>query len=302
MSGASLVLFIDLQPQSRIDLRAAAKAAIAWADLVEEVGFHFDPLNAPKIELESSEPGSQKLKTIINAITDDPKASIRTAIISALIFIGGTSLRWGWEQVLEYMSSPDAPQIDVRLSQEDKVEIAKEVARLLQTELGQEQAQDVYGALETDPNVTGAGVSGTTDRRPEIIVERSEFPKRRYAEQDEGSERRLHVERMDLVLVRAVLTEETTKRWGFESQRGKVSATIKDEKFLQRLAQGQLNIPMTQGIHFNVDLEITEVLVGEIWQVKGYSITKVHSVKPPPMQPRLLSTDFENDDPADNDD
>jgi hypothetical protein len=79
MSSVSLVLFIDLKPDTRIDLRVAAKAAIAWANLVEEVGFHFDPLNVPKIELESSQPGSQKLKTIVSAIVgqvhaylDDP--------------------------------------------------------------------------------------------------------------------------------------------------------------------------------------------------------------------------------------
>lgn len=58
MSETSLVLFIDLEPGTRIDLRVAANASIAWADLVEEVSFHFDPLNAPKIELERSQPGS----------------------------------------------------------------------------------------------------------------------------------------------------------------------------------------------------------------------------------------------------
>lgn len=301
MSEASLVLFIDLKPDSRIDLRAAAKASIAWADLVEEVSFHFDPLNAPKIELERANPGSQKLKTIVTAITDDPKASIRTAIISALVFIGGTSVRWGWEQVLEYMSGPDAPQIEITLSEEDRLQIAHEVARLLQTGVGQPQAQEVYGALETDPNVTGAGVSGTTEGRPKVIVARPDFPKRQYIEIEEGTERQIYMERMDLVLLRAVLTDETNKRWGFNSERGKFGATIKDESFLQRLALGQLNIPMTQGIHFNVDLEVTETRVGEVWQVKEYTITKVHNVVPPLIQQRFGLGVLEGDNSADDD-
>jgi len=60
MSEASLVLFIDLQPGKRVDLRVAAKAAIAWADLIEEVGAYFDPFSPPSVKLEGAEPGSQR--------------------------------------------------------------------------------------------------------------------------------------------------------------------------------------------------------------------------------------------------
>ncbi len=82
MSKTPLVLFIDLKSDTRIDLRAAAKAAIAWADLIEDVGGHFDPSSPPTVELVSSEPGSQKLKVIISSITDDPKATIRAAMLA----------------------------------------------------------------------------------------------------------------------------------------------------------------------------------------------------------------------------
>jgi len=94
MPSASLVLFIDLEPNTRIDLRVAARAALAWADLVEEVGFHFDPLNAPKIELESSKPGSQKLKTIVSAITDDCPSSYKMGHQSGLSIGGSGSFAW----------------------------------------------------------------------------------------------------------------------------------------------------------------------------------------------------------------
>ena len=79
-------------------------------------------------------------------------------------------------------------------------------------------------------------------------------------------------------------------------------ATIKDEGFLQRLALGQLNIPMTQAIHLNVDLEVTEIRVGEIWQVKEYTITKVHNVIPPLIQQRFGLDGPKNEDAANNDD
>ena len=56
MSETSLTLFIDLRPGTKIDLRAAARAALAWADMVEEVGRHFDPLSSTIIELKSDLP------------------------------------------------------------------------------------------------------------------------------------------------------------------------------------------------------------------------------------------------------
>ncbi len=182
MSSTSLVLFIDLEPKTRIDLRTVANAAIAWANVVEEVSFHFDPLSAPRIELESSVQGNQKLKTIISLIGDDPKATIRTAVVSSLIFIGGTTVNWSWEQLLEWMQGPDAPQIEVVLTQEDMQALAKEVAKALKDEIGKDEAVEVFGALEADENVTGAGVSGTTERRPLTVIQQGHSPSARLLE------------------------------------------------------------------------------------------------------------------------
>ncbi len=293
MSSTSLVLFIDLEPKTRIDLRTVANAAIAWANLVEEVSFHFDPLSAPRIELESSVQGSQKLKTIISLIRDDPKATIRTAVVSSLIFIGGTTVNWSWEQILEWMQGPDAPQIEVVLTQEDMQALAKEVPKALKDEIGKDEAVEVFGALEADENVTGAGVSGTTERRPLTVIERGEFPKRTIIRDADATERRIYLEKMDLVLLRAVLTDETDKRWGFSSSRGKFGATIKDESFLRRLASGALNIPLSKGIVLNVDLEVSEERDQEVWHVKEYTIIKVHSVQPPQTQSGFDLTEIE---------
>jgi hypothetical protein len=59
---------------------------------------------------------------------------------------------------------------------------------------------------------------------------------------------------------------------------------------------------MTQGIHFNVDLEVTETRVGEVWQVKGYTITKVHNVTLPLTQQKLGLDGPEDKDTANDHD
>lgn len=287
MPETPLVLFIDLEPNKQIDLRVAARSAIAWADLVESVGAHFDPSRPPQIDLVSSEPGSQKLKALIRYLGDDPKATIRTAIVSSIVFIGLTTAAWTWEQVLEWMKGPDAPEEVMSLSEEERVLLAKEVAEALGKKLAQEPAKRVYDELSKDTDVVGVGVSGTTDRRPVFVVSRNDFPPEIFIVEEGGFEKRSRVEQTQLVLFRPILTTETNKRWGFTWPFGKIGATIKDQGFLERLAKGELNIPMTQGLVFDVELEITEERLDSVWETKEYAILRVLTVHPPESQDNL---------------
>ena len=207
MSESSLVLFIDLESDARIDLRTAARAAIAWADMIEEVGAHFDPLTPPSIKLEGAHPGSQKLRTVIQSLVGDPRTAIRTAIISALIFLAKDTVTWTWEQVLEWISGPDAPRESQLLSEADRKAIAHDVVEALRNKIADERARRVYDELGHDVNVTGAGVSGQTDSRPQIVVSRQEFPVEVHFVEEAGVERRERTEEVDLVLFRPVLSK-----------------------------------------------------------------------------------------------
>ncbi|WP_136634944.1 hypothetical protein [Pseudooceanicola onchidii] len=288
MSETPLVLFIDLKPDTRIDLKTAARAAIAWADTVESVGAFFDPAHPPTIDLVASEPGSQKLRGIIKSITDDPQALIRTAIVSSIIYIVDTGGRWGLEQVLEYMKGPDAPQEVVSLSEEERTQIAKDVAAALEARLGEAPARRVFAELSNDDDVTGVGVTSRTDgNRPSIVVSRGEFPPEVFIIDHEGTEKRTRVEEVDLVLFRPVLTTETDKRWGFTWPYGKIGATIKDHEFLTNMAEGKLGIEMAQGIVLTVLLEISEERRESVWSVKEYSVQKVVKIRPHEKQERM---------------
>lgn len=296
MSESSLVLFIDLQPNTRIDLRAAARAAIAWADMVEEVGAHLEPLTPPTITLEGANPGSQKLRTVIQSMVGDPKAAIRTAIISALIFMAKDTVTWTWEQVLEWISGPDAPPESQSLSEADREALARDVVEALQRRIADEHSRRVYDELGRDAHVTGAGVSGQAEHRPQVVVPRQNFPANIYLVEERSVEKRERTEETNLVLFRPVLTKETNKRWGFTWQHGKIGATIKDDVFLERLATGDLQITMSEGIVFHVNLQIVEEREGDVWVVKEYSVLKVLDVRPP-----LKQDVFHLDGPEGND-
>ena len=143
MSSTSLVLFVDLKPDTKLDLRTAARAALAWADMVERVGHHYDPNSSTIIELESAQPGSQKIKAVVRSLVGDPKTAIRTAIISTLIFFAKDTVTWGWEQVLEWMKGPDAPVEVQMLSEPEREALALEVAEALEKRLAEKEARRV---------------------------------------------------------------------------------------------------------------------------------------------------------------
>lgn len=288
MSTAPLVLFIDLKPDTRINLRTAAKAAIAWADLVERTGEHFDPANPVSIELEASEPGSQIIKAIISSITEDPKDLIKIAVVTSLLFILKTSVAWTWEQVLEHLRGPEAPSAVQLLTQEDMTALAQEIASTLQNDFGEKQRNRIYDELSHDENVIGAGMSSSSEQRPEIVIPREDFPTEIFIIDEEGYEKRTRNEESELVLLKPVLTTETNKRWGFTWVYGRLGATITDSDFLERMASGRLNVPMAEGIVLHVDLEISEERRGGVWVVKSYNIANVIGVSPPEQQERFL--------------
>lgn len=284
MSETSLVLFVDLKPDTRIDLRIAARAAIAWADMVEEVGRHFDPLSHTTMELKSSEPGSQKLRAVVRALVGDPKAAIRTAIISSLIFLGRDTVTWSWEQVLEWMRGPDAPSEVQTLSEDERAAIAAEVVRALEARLAAQEARRVYEELAHDENVTGAAVTSSETGRPSTIVPRSAFPPDAYMVEEDGFQKRSKTLEAKLVLLQPVLARDTRRKWGFIWEHGTLKAAIKDQRFLEQLAKGELHVGMSEGIALTVQLEAKEELRDGVWTVKEYSVLHVLAVHPPVQQ------------------
>ncbi|KAF0677332.1 hypothetical protein [Profundibacterium mesophilum] len=288
MSQTSLVLFIDLKPDAKVDLRSAARAAIAWADTIERVGEYVDPFASPQVDLVSSEPGSQRIKALIRSISSDPKSDVRTAVIVAALFIAKVSVAWGWEQLLEFIKGPDAPESVQQLSEEEMVELAKQVAQAIRNEVGVKPARRVFQELNNDERVVGVGVTGRDGARPVHIVTKPDFPTQFTEEDGTESEQRVKVEEVELILLRAVLTTETTKRWGFRGPFGNFGASIKDQAFLDRLASGALNVPMREGIILKVLLETTEERKDDVWKPKEHVVQRVLHVSPPPYQPSVL--------------
>lgn len=302
MTETALTLYIDLPQGSRLDLEAAANAALAWSKMIKAIGQHVDPFTPWEVELESALPGSQKLRSILRLPQDaDARSIVLGAIGAAIIFLLKESIAWGVSEIMDYVTGPDAPTEVRSLSDEEIQALAAEIASLLRSDVGKKEAKEVYEALEKDPDVTGAGATSARDKRPVFVVPRSSFPSQAGGDEvrDEPEER-VTTERMEAVLLRPVLTTSTTRRWGFQTRGGSFGAPVQDVKFLEDILAGRLNVPLRQGIVMVIDVEITEERIDGLWKIKDRAISRVLDVKLPPVQGNLLD-DLEQDQPYDDD-
>ena len=301
MEDTSITLYVDLRQGSRLDLEAAANAALAWSRLIKAVGESIDPFGEWQVELDRTLPGSQRIKSYIKVKGDsDRRATIKGAIVAAITFFALETASWGIGEVLDYLKGPDAP-VEIQEFTEAQLEaLASDVAEILRNGEGQKEAQAVYEALEADPDVIGAGATSGQNSRPELVVPRGSFPARRSMETVSEPEERTVVENISVILVRPVLSTQTTRRWGFQTRTGSFGAPIHDTEFLSDLAAGKLNIPLTQGIVMDVELHVTEVFADGIWRPKDRVIKRVIKITRPSVQVGLFDN-LEQDD-ADQDD
>ncbi|MEX2520833.1 MAG: hypothetical protein WD969_16055 [Paracoccaceae bacterium] len=288
MTETALTLYVDLDQGSRISLEAAATASLAWASLIKSINHHVDPLSEWRVELESAIPGSQRIRSIIK-LPDSAHARgvVQGAILASLIFIAKETVAWGVGEIMEYLSGPDAPEEVQKLSDTERNEIAETVVNKLRAGVGRKEATKVYEALKVDENVRGAGATASLTNRPSIVIPRDEFPSVAEVVEEEPKSERTTREQAELTLIRPILANDTSRRWGFLSRHGTFGASIRDQVFLDALAAGELNVPMAQGIRMLVEVEITEKFDGTVWMPVDRIITRVIEIIPPPRQVRL---------------
>jgi hypothetical protein len=302
MTETSITLYVELRQGARLDLESAANASLAWSRMIKAIGHSIDPMGDWDIELESSLPGSQKIRSYIKMkVGSDLRTLIVGAVGAALFFIAKEAVAWGVGEVLDYLRGPDAPAEVQSLSDEEVAAIAERIAVILQGSAGKTEAVEVYEALEADPDVTGAGAMNGERRKPDIIIPRAAFPSRHEPAGIAEPEERTVTERLDVILVRPVLAALTNRRWGFQTRSGSFGAPIQDERFLRDLVEGRLNVPLSQGIVMDVDLAVTEERIGGVWRPKERVVKRVYGIRKPLVQGRLFD-DLEQDDSSNNND
>lgn len=309
MSAQPLSLYLDLEPGQVADLEVVASAALAWAAAIRETAYILDPSIEVRVELASGTAGSLSLNAILRSVRDTvtDKQTIRTIIITALVWAFQETASWTYGQILDALKGEDAAPVAAGLSDEDKEDIARRVAKALEGKVATSEIQRMYRALERDPAIKGVGATTTPGKRPAIIVPRQSFPQKAgHGEvKIETVTKRTVPQTLHVTLIRVVLVEDGGRRWRFKTGQTEFSANMKDQEFLQRLLTGATPVPMVTGIEMDIELETTEELRGGVWVATQRDVTHVVRLRPPIRQtglPFTPSDEDKGDDASDDDD
>lgn len=296
-------LYFDLEKGQVADLEVVASAALAWAAAIRETAFMLDPSIQVRLELASGTPGSLSLNALLKSLRDTiaDKQTIKTIIITSLVWAFSETASWTYGEILDALKGEDAAPAVAGMSDADKEDIARRVAKNLEGKVAAPQVQRMYRELERDPAIKGVGVTTTPGKRPDVIVPRQEFPRKAgHGEiREETIAKRTVPQTVHATLIRPVLVEDSARRWRFKSGQAEFSANMKDQDFLQRLLTGALPVPMVMGIEMDIELETTEELRGGVWVAVQRDIVRVVRLRPPVRQTGLPFTPVGDDQGGD---
>jgi len=278
-------LYLDLHKDRKVDLVAAARAALAFDAALKEIAFAIDPFATIKVELESGTEGSLSLNSVITAVRLDP-VKLKAIAFGIATFFALETATYTYSRILD--SLLDEPDIQRTLSRQEIEEIAREVVRTIESKAAEREVGKIYQELQRDDAVKGVGISTNHNRKPREIIPRAEFQKRgRIVQESEKTGVRTESSVQTLTLISPVLVQASTRKWKFRSGKFEFGAPIKDQAFLDRVLSGREPVPMADGITMKVVMSVTEERQDGVWKIKERVIDEVLDISHPPEQTSL---------------
>lgn len=270
-----LTLYIGLKNGERADLEIVGLAAAAFAEAVKEIAFFLEPGIEVRLEFESGETGSLKLKALLKSLKS--KDGQRGALIAVLSTVGLVLINdirtYGVGKVLDsYLASEQRQQ----LSDGDIDRIAKAVKGVNDGKIAKVPVQEMYRQLDRDRAVESVGSIAKPDHdaKPIDPIPRSQFQTRAglipATDTEEKSRTRTTTEALTLI---SPVFLKTDRIWRFRSVLGENSYHIADLKFLADALNGSFK--MKEGVQILAEVETLEELEGGVWIPVRRTILKV---------------------------
>jgi hypothetical protein len=281
----AISLYIDLKPNTRVDLEVAALAAVEWARSVKAAAMAIDRSYDYRVLLIAAEPGSSKWlakieRSAANQFAKDVQAGwsemplILRLAVSLAVVIPTTAA-----PTYEYWLG-DAKFTPAQIEQLHDALGAASADQNVET-----HRKAMYREIQKDPQVIGlgGGVPDKPDWKPQKLV-----PVSRFAEadglfelmDDAADNERTLTKKLDVILVTPQL-ENAQRSWTFRQEGipGKFNAEMKDSRFLSALDRSGISEKLRANIPMQILLEVKERLSNGEWKLKrrGRSVLQVIS-------------------------
>lgn len=276
--GVPLRLYLKLEQGHVADLFAVTEATAAFGAGVKELAYILDPSLNLYIGLAPSSPGSLWENTILKAI-DDPTKRAR------LYLLAGSAFLWFMQPPLERVRDnwwhPHLEKYLPPAGTPERAEADQTVEKVASGNIAEPERQQAFRALGRDKGIEAVGVS-IERKRPALLIPQAEFSARSgISEVIPSDQDRLTREELRATLIRPVLDGEA-RRWRFNTPRGDLSATMRDQTFLDAVVRGRLGVPLRAGIEMDLLLEVRERFSDGMWRIVDRSILEVRGIHAPP--------------------
>lgn len=163
----------------------------------------------------------------------------------------------------------------------------------------QRDLANLTAALKKDPDVTGVGATIEGQSKPSTLRSREQFgielvEELPHPEPEEQLTTRSKTKAETVILTEPVLTTAAKRKWRVVREDGKeVAASMKDEKFWTSLVAGETGLPMSGGVHLDVQLQIKSEQdpATKLWRDLEYVIISVDGWSDGEGQPSLTLLD-----------
>lgn len=169
---------------------------------------------------------------------------------------------------------------------EEEIVISREaydlVERVKNDPISHEKIADIVTAVNTDASITTFGICHNTSRySPVLSLSRrdvSTIIENRYpsekSEDSQEKEKKIVEHKGAILKVYKAIFDRTTKKWEFVWNKKRISTTITDDIFFDKLENRTISI--SQGDIFEVDLNVhQEKGADNSWRIKEYEVTKI---------------------------
>lgn len=287
MQEDQIVLHFEVAPDRYPNTTVAARALIEWVDLVQSTIAAIDPLQRLNIEIVGVTPGSTRFPQLLRFL-DKQAGNVRSAwddYPHLKSIVAGSAHTLYTAAIAGAVSMSMQPSVQlVQLSEKDRHLFEGIQKQASQSRPVVQASKRFYGALEQDTAITGVGVADAWDKRPSIIIPRSEFAERSGlwdVDVEIAPSERFQRVVWDVVLRRPDLVS-TPQLWQFMRDGLKFSAKMHDAIFLAAMRDGRIPLTLQEGVMMKVEIEYKERLTGQVWEpVKGsWRVVKVLSPVP----------------------
>lgn len=281
-------LYLDLEKGKYSDLKNVCEALLSLSSALEDALFVIDPSFSPEFDLISGDKGSLwiKIKTDFSKLLPEKTGETKKAIL--IVMLGGI-LHWSFEQTRDWAFEHLLDALSQSSYSQEVQDWAKKeseiIIKALKSKNIEADVKNFFRSLDADKAVKGVAISKNIKDKPKNLIPKSEF-KARYAEKHEVeiSEYREEHETEWVTLISPVLSKASNRQWGFVDKNGKFGAKIDDQDFLNKLHNGELNVPMRPNILMKVSILRSEELIDGVWHIKSRKIDKIFTIKIPESQ------------------